>query len=195
MLIRCLYDYSMLIRKIIKQGSEVKGTYEFTGEKIDFMLAETNTIKDMFSISNEFENEFVEAICKFQKKKLGPYITEKYFNIIPGLQAAADQLLDDCIETRRAVVEFPKDHCFQSVQFLVRENTINVVCFMRSCDAIKNLPHDAWLCYKMADLFAYFIHNRTNLMKDRPYKCHKVTMMFGSLHVFKDDDVVIKDVF
>lgn len=186
MLIRCLYDFSILIRKIIKQGSEVKGTYELTGEKIDFMLAETNTIKDMFSISNEFENEFVESICKFQNKKLGPYITEKYFLLIPELKAAVDQLKNDCEETRRAVITFPKEHCFQSIQFLVRENTINVVCFMRSCDAIKNLPYDAWLCYKLADMFEYYM-NET--LEESPYKCHKLTMMFGSLHVYKEDVV------
>ena len=183
-MIRCYEDYKELLVKIYKKGLDVGKTYELVGTKVDFMLAETNSIKEILNISDEFETEFIEAICKFQEKTIGPYITEKYFLLVPELKVAVDQLKSDCNETRRAVITFPKEHCFQSIQFLVRENTINVVCFMRSCDAIKNLPHDAWLCYKLADMFACYM-NET--VEENPYKCHKLTMMFGSLHVFKEE--------
>lgn len=183
-MIRCNDDYKELLVKIYKRGLDIKDTYELVGQKIDFMLTDTNTVKEIFSISDEFETEFIESICKFIPKEIGPYITEKYFLLIPCLKAAVDQLKNDCEETRRAVITFPKEHCFQSIQFLVRENTINVVCFMRSCDAVKNLPCDAWLCYKLADMFAHYM-NET--LKESPYKCHKLTMMFGSLHVYKGD--------
>lgn len=183
-MIRCNSDYKALLTSICKKGNDVKNTYELLGEKVDVMLANTTTVKEIFNISDEFESEFIEAVCKFQPKTIGPYITEKYFLLIPALKAAVDQLKDDCQETRRAVINFPKEHCFQSIQFLVRENTINAVCFMRSCDAIKNLPYDAWLCYKLADMFGYYM-NET--LKESPYKCYKVTMMFGSLHVYKED--------
>ena len=183
-MICCNSDYKKLLEKICKEGNDVKNTYELLGTKVDVMLSDTKTVKEIFNISDEFESEFVESICKFIPKAIGPYITEKYFLLIPELKAAVDQLKNDCNETRRAVITFPKEHCFQSIQFLVRENTINVVCFMRSCDAVKNLPCDAWLCYKLADMFAYYM-NET--LKESPYKCHKLTMMFGSLHVYKED--------
>ena len=156
-MICCNSDYKKLLEKICKEGNDVKNTYELLGTKVDVMLSDTKTVKEIFNISDEFESEFVESICKFIPKAIGPYITEKYFLLIPELKAAVDQLKNDCEETRRAVITFPKEHCFQSIQFLVRENTINVVCFMRSCDAVKNLPCDAWLCYKLADMFAYVL--------------------------------------
>lgn len=183
-MINCNVDYHKLIENISKRGLEVNGTYELVGEKVEFAFANTESIMRMFDISEDFENEFLRSIYEFNKKAIGPYITEKYFMLIPSLKEAAVQLSEDCNETRRAVINFPKEHCFQSIQFLVRENTVNVVCYMRSCNAIKNLPYDAWLCYKLADIFAYEFSKTSG---ERPYEYHKVIMMFGSLHVFKED--------
>ena len=89
-MIRCNNDYKELLAKIYKRGLEVKGTYEMVGQKIDFMLTDTNTVKEIFRISDEFETEFIESICKFIPKEIGPYITEKYFLLIPCLKAALD---------------------------------------------------------------------------------------------------------
>lgn len=183
-MIRCRSDYKGFIDIIAKRGDDVNGTYEMVGAKFNMMPMTTEGAKEMFEISDEFEKEFVEAICTFKEKTIGPYITEKYFNLVPGIKTAIKQFHDDCNETRRAVIMFPKEHCFQSIQFLLRDETINVVCFMRSCDAIKNLPYDAWLCHKLADMFAYSLQDS---MKVNANKYHKVTMMFGSLHCYKKD--------
>lgn len=183
-MIRCHKEYKDLLEKIFKVGLDVNDTFEITGEKVDVMLADTDTIKDIFKVSDEFEHEFLESICKFNNKTIGPYITEKYFNLVPSLKVASEQFKKDCIETRRAVITFPKEHCFQSIQFLFRDNTINIVCYMRSCDAIKNLPYDVWLCHKLADMLSYYL---TDLLGVHPYKRHKLTMMFGSLHAYKED--------
>ena len=139
-MIRCNYDYKELLDKIYKRGLDVKDTYEMVGAKVEVMLADTKTVKEIFNINDEFEKEFIEVICKFQEKTIGPYITEKYFMLIPALKVAVGQLKHDCNETRRAVITFPSEHCFQSIKSLVRANTIKEVCFMRSCDAVKNLP-------------------------------------------------------
>lgn len=181
-------DYNSLIDSMKKSLPEMNGTYECLGQSIT-TLATTQRIKEMFDISDEFEHEFVGAISQFESKEIGPYITEKYFMLIPSLKQAMLQLTDDCIETRRCVIQFPPEHCFQSMQFIVRDNTIHVVCFMRSCDAIKNLPYDIWICSKMSDIFAKYLRRTLNI---HPYEYHKIIMMFGSLHVYKED---IKDVF
>ena len=179
-MIHCNSEYKQLLDKIIKSGNEVNGTYELVGEKVEVMLADTSHIKHIFEISDKFEKEFVEAICTMNDKVIGPYQTEKYLFLLPALKKAVKQLKDDCTETRRCTIVFPSEHCFQSIQFLIRENTVNVVCFMRSCDAVKNLPYDIWLCSKLADMFSYYVEGS-------PYKCHKITMMFGSLHIYKKD--------
>lgn len=175
--------YNELIEEIKKSGDEVVNTLEVCGATC-FTSSTTKEIKEMFGISDEFESEFMNAISTFEKKSIGPYITEKYFHILPGIKEAFKHMFHDCYKTRRFVVDFPEDHCFRSVQFLFRDNTINVVCFMRSCDAIKNLPYDMWLCSVMADIVSHYIERYTDR---RPYDYHFIKMMFGSLHVYKED--------
>lgn len=165
------------------QANEVKDTYEFT-ELVCNIFADTSVIKEIFEISDEFEREFVNAIATFKKTEIGPYITEKYFMLIPSLKEAMEHLMSDGLTTRKCVINFPKDHCFQSMQFLFRESTVRVVCYMRSCNAIKNLPHDIWICSLMADMFAKHLEDTTGI---HPYSQHSITMMFGSLHVFKKE--------
>ena len=179
-MISCNSDYRELVNIIVRQGNEVNGTYELIGENVNVTFADTEFVKQIFGISDEFEKEFIEAICTMQEKVVGPYQTDKYLFLIPELKVAAKQLTEDCMETRRCTIVFPREHCFQSIQFLLRENTVNVVCFMRSCDAIKNLPYDIWLCSKLADMLSLYIEGS-------PYKCHRIKMMFGSLHIYKKD--------
>lgn len=183
--ILCKNDYKELVNNIIKSGNEANNTYEIIGECVSIPLASSNTVASIFDIPDDFINEFSKALqCIGHKEKIGPYIMDKYTFIIPAIKSSIKWFLDDCEETRRCIVKFPPEHCFQSVQFLLRENTVNVVCHMRSCDAIKNLPHDAWLCSYMADILAESLNKCYNIS---PYKNHRVTMMFGSLHVYKED--------
>jgi thymidylate synthase len=148
-------------------------------------------LKHVFSLDSSFEREFISAISNFEKKEVGPFLTEKYFLLIPELKMAMSQLFKDCEETRRCIINFPPEHCFQSIQFLLRGNTVHVVCYMRSCNAIKNLPYDMWLCSKLADMYVN-LYEKISPFNERPYSYHSITMMFGSLHVFKED---VKDVF
>ena len=184
-------NYTQLIDKIKREGFDVNGTYELIGKKVELAFMTTDRLKEMLDVDNEFEREFVEAISTFDSKKIGPYITSKYFTLIPSVKKAVKQMKIDCNETRRAVIKFPEEHCFQTIQFILRDNTVNVICYMRSCDAIKNFKYDAWLCSFLGDVFK---HEFEKIMDDvdlAPYLYNKVTMFFGSLHAYKED---IKDV-
>ena len=187
-MIRCNNDYKNLVKNICKIGNEVNGTYELVGEKVEVMLMDSKNVKEEMNIDDEFEHEFIDAICNFKDKTIGSYITSHYFNLVPAVVNAAMKIYEDNSNTRRAVISFPKEHCFQSIQFLVRENTINIVCFMRSCNAIKNLPYDIWICYKLADMFKHYIETMFDI---HVYNKYKLTMMIGSLHVFKEDENVL----
>ena len=183
MKIKCKDDYLRLIDKIEKEANEVNGTYEFIGTTLK-ILGTTEFIEEVFDIDDSFEYDFIKAISTFERKNIGPYDTSKYFMIIPSIKEAIMQLLVDCVETRRCVINFPKEHCFQSVQFLIREETIHVVCHMRSCNVIKNLPHDILICSIMADIFTSLLNNVIN---KEVYDYHSITISFGSLHVFKEE--------
>lgn len=183
MMIRSKKDYDAILRWLKMSANEVNGTYEYLGIT-KRILGTTAEIMDIFGIRSEFEHEFMQSICTFDKKQIGPYNTEKYFMLIPSLKEAIMQLKDDCIETRRCIINFPPEHCFQSIQFLVRENTVHVICYMRSCDAVKNLPCDIWICSKLADIFKKYLEDMLGM---HPNEYHAISMMFGSLHVYKDD--------
>lgn len=177
-------NYDGIIDKLKKEGYETNGTYEFVGKGLKTSLIKTEDIIEMFNLDTGILDEFVKSISMFEEKRVGPYQTDKYFLLIPDLKEAVSQLKLDNPESRRCVITFPKEHCFQTIQFLVRENTINVVCFMRSCDVIKNLPYDLWLCSFLADLFGHYM---SESMSTNPYTAHKITISFGSLHVYKED--------
>lgn len=185
MIIKSELDYAHLITRLRNATNEANGAYESIGESVVFK-GTSERLKEIFNIPDSFERSFIEAITKFKSEEIGPYITEKYFMLIPALKEAMKQLKVDCVETRRCVIQFPPEHCFQTMQFLVRENTVHVVCYMRSCNAIKNLPHDLWICSKMADIFAKYFRDTSG---EHPYPYHSITMMFGSLHVFKGDNL------
>ena len=186
MVIRGNQDYKNIIDKIVKTGNEVNGTYELIAKGLTTKMMSTQDLIDILGLDVKVLDDFVKAIMTFTHDEIGPYKTEKYFMLIPDLKVAISHLIRDCIESRRCVIQFPPEHCFQSIQFLVRENTINVVCFMRSCDVIKNLPYDLWLCSFLADMFAYYM-NEIKVANERPYLEHNISMFFGSLHLYKDD--------
>lgn len=182
MVLKSINDYNEILKKLKREGYDVNGTYEFIGKGLKTIPMTTSDIIELFNLDKGILDRFVKAISNFESTKVGPYITEKYFLLVPDLKEAVMQLNLDNQGSRRCVITFPKEHCFQSIQFLVRDKTIHVVCFMRSCDAIKNLPYDMWLCSFLADMFSYYMED-----KAKPYKHHYITMSFGSLHVYKED--------
>lgn len=187
MRINCIYDYYTLLNKIKKEGLDVNDTYELVCEKLNFGFRTTKDLKEMLDITNEFEHEFVEAISKFDEKVIGNYIAKEYFLLIPSVKKAVSKIKFDCNETRRAVINFPEEHCFQTIQFILRENTVNIVCYMRSCNAIKNLRNDAWICSFLGDVFKHELAKIIDDVDSLPYHFNNVTMFFGSLHCYKEE--------
>ena len=189
MKIMCNKHYKELIEMIIQSGNEVNGTYEVIGEQIIVPLITSAGVQVMMDVPNNLKEEFILALDNLETKQIGPYDTSYYLFMVNSVKALTKTILDDCLETRRAVIQFPVSHCFQSIQFLIRENTIHVICTMRSCNAIKNLPMDMWICGYLADIYREAVKKVFGISL---YDTYKITMNIGSLHVFKED---INDVF
>lgn len=187
MVLKSKDDYTAILEKLKKEGNDINGTYELVGKGLRTLPMTTKDIIDIFDLDKGILDGFVKAISNFEPTMVGPYITSKYFLLIPDLKEAVMQLNIDNLASRRCVITFPKEHCFQSIQFLVRDNTIHVVCFMRSCDVVKNLPYDLWLCSFLADMFAYYMEGLYDKEDVTAYTQHYITMSFGSLHVYKED--------
>ena len=182
MVLKSKKDYNDILDKLKREGNDINGTYEFVGKGIKTIPMLTSDIIDIFNLDRDMLDRFISAISNFEPTKVGPYLTEKYFLLVPDLKEAVMQTKIDNKNSRRCVISFPKEHCFQSIQFLLRDQTIHVVCYMRSCDAVKNLPYDLWLCSFLADMFSYYLEDGK-----RVYGQHYITMFFGSLHVYKED--------
>lgn len=182
--IRCNDDYYTLLDKIQGRGFDVNGTFELVGEQLTIPLMTSEQVAEMFNILPQFRDRFIEDLYKFEDESLGPYRTKYYFFMIPALMIAMKSFKEDCNDTRRCVIKFPVNHCFQSIQFLIRDNTVNIVCNMRSCNAIANLPTDIWICAFLGDSLS---RKFNDMYEGSLYSSYKIIMNIGSLHVFKAD--------
>lgn len=182
--IRTGLDYHKLRDYINKTGNEVNGTYELLSVPLSTGFISTKSLETTLGLDKNVTNEFKRCLFDGIKTKIGPYITEKYLFLIPALKSAMTQLKTDCSETRRCIISFPEEHCFQSIQFILRERTVHVSCFMRSCDVYKNLPYDLWICSFLADLYKIYCRD---LLGMQSYDAHNITFLVGSLHAYKED--------
>jgi len=183
-IIRSKEDVEGVVNLIKSRGLEVNGTYELLGQSIRIPLFNLESLKDALKLDTKEVSRFIMSILCLKKDIIGPYDTSKYFSMLPKLYACASQLVLDGIDTRRAIVQFDESHCFQSVQFLVRENTVHAVCTMRSCNAIKNLEMDIFIVGFLCDTYIQLVEEAGYT---RPYPVFDISLMIGSLHVFKDD--------
>ena len=185
MKIKSYEDYLSLVLKIIKKGHDLMWTYELVGESLHFEGLCLEDMFDTYGLDHDEAIDFIVSVSNFVSKQIGPYDTSKYFNLISGTNTACDQFTIDGIDTRKAIVSFPPEHCFQSIQFLVRGGKIVIVCNMRSCDATKNLLFDVYICMGLANIVSKRLFGKINLGPTDVY------MNFGSLHVFKEASNVL----
>lgn len=97
------------------------------------------------------------------------------------------KLLDKKPETRQAVIQIfdSKDilephkdvPCTCTIQFLVRDNRVNVVTHMRSNDIFLGLPHDVFCFTMLQELIA----------RELGYKVGKYVHLANSLHFYERD--------
>jgi thymidylate synthase len=91
----------------------------------------------------------------------------------PQSRRAVLQLFD-AKDLRRAVGDVP---CTCTLQFLVREDALDVIAYMRSNDAVKGLTHDVFCFTMLQELVARTLNLRLGRY------CH----MVGSLHLYTGD--------
>ena len=125
---------------------------------------------------------------------LGPYNSKFYTFIKKEMREAAKKFRDNGIETRQAVIRFPKDHCFTSIQLIARNpvnqfnlsgssfNAYVTVC-MRSCNVVDNYVDDLYLAYLIA--MRTLDIARKAVKDDLPIEYTAMCVSIGSLHQFK----------
>ena len=161
-------------------GLCVNGTREFLNTKI--------VISDIYGSSDHEWDEMganhseVNALCNAIDNEDDDFVSEtynaKYYTFLKeAIESAREFFSSDCIETRRAVIQFPTTHCFETIQVLIRDKKCVIAVNMRSCNAYKNLMNDAYLSYKVAMAVALGFDIDDCVM----------SMNIGSLHLFEED--------
>jgi hypothetical protein len=176
-------SYEGLLHHIQSHGYETKDTYEVIGETIIFNNATPESLFETFMLKPKLTAFLKDCILNAAwGGKCGPYDARYYYDLCSKLRNVEWNIEDDGFETRRCIIRFPYEHCFNTIQFLVRENKVTVVCQMRSCNVVDNLLYDAFICSLLADRF---------ILDMLPYKDFpnevNILMQFGSLHLFKKD--------
>lgn len=195
-----------ILSEIVKRRT--KDTYEainisinvhsYTEDRLTALFDDQkkDAIKKCYITHAKFDIEDAIAICLLSTSKyasvlhpdfaIGSYIVSHYSDAFAQLKELISSINNQNIESRQFIVKFDKAHCFQSIQFLIREKHVIAICNMRSCNYIENFFTDAFIVGDMAQQVADKI---TILYGDTPEIA--VCMHIGSLHIFRDKvDVV-----
>lgn len=179
-------------RDIIGADSKGKPTFElinFTESFSELCLHDFSDAGLDFALQSDFFREaYVNRAVK-HKEKVGLYVIAKYVDMFNQLDDICNRIVNEK-DSRQLVIGFPKEHCFQSIQFLLRDNKLHCLVNMRSCNFEDNFLMDLYI--------AFFLAKRVNAaLCQESCMCAAsviITMSIGSLHIFKkkgvDGDVV-----
>ena len=169
-----------VLEDLVASGIHVNGTREVLNARVIFSnlgCSDDFTWKSMGA--NIFEvNALRRAISSRDNSFISATYESKYYTFLyDAIKSVREQFTVDCVETRRAVIQFPEMHCFESIQIIVRGKHLIITTNMRSCNAYKNLMNDAYLAYRVAQkvVAGFGIEECT------------MTMNIGSLHIFEED--------
>ena len=177
------YNLNMLHDAVIT-GDETKQTFEMSAVQV--MLK--NMCADMFKLVHGFDLTvpircFTYAGLGMDYMKIGVYDVSKYINMIEQVRVIANSLDRNSLESRQLIVQFETIHCFQHIQFLIRNDNLTVIASMRSCNFETHFCNDAMLTYMCGRLLADILERRQICTINNI----DVIMQIGSLHIFKKE--------
>ena len=164
-------------------GKDVLDTVELVNENTTYNDITTHEILKTFNIDKDLSDNFEKDVISKSIDVHGAYQMKRYSDVFDKIKVALEQIKLDNIFTRRCIIQFDIDHCFQNIQFLIRENKLHVICNMRSCNAVVNYKADIYICSVLADNFKKELRKMTNVQLD---ETHDITMNIGSLHIFNE---------
>lgn len=173
----------LALRDIIMMG-ETSDTYEAIGVSLALTdvkesLFHDERIVELSNFNHDKVQSFLDHAAKGSDTTIGPYTSSFYFDMFNQLFELAGKIENGNVplDSRQLVIQFPKLHCFQSIQILIRGQEITVISNMRSCNYEDNFVTDVYLTYTLGKMLR-------NLCGYTNHKIH-VIMHIGSLHIFK----------
>lgn len=146
---------------------------------VDNNLFANANIIGFLGFKHDQAQQFIWHAIKGSDITVGPYIASYYWDLFNQAREMGTQLItgEQGQESRQLVLSFPKAHCFQSIQILIRHDAINVITTMRSCNYEVNFMTDIFISYMVGEV----IRSCTGCTN---YQIN-VMMSIGSLHIYK----------
>lgn len=165
-----------MLNELGKAVVVVGNTMEVTGVMFTLENVKKKHIIKGFKIHPLNAEDFMNMVKGKTFDNIFGYISHEYQSQYEALDMRVIPMIQKDPNTRQAVLIFESAHCFQSIQFLKRGDTVKVVCFMRSCDIEQKLPYDM--------LFLHMLGKKVA----KAVGCENVTISvaFGSLHRYLD---------
>lgn len=107
------------------------------------------------------------------------YIIDKYVDMVKQFLDVLPRFTKEDKLTRQATIVFEQMHCFQSIQFLIRNNEMYAMVFMRSCDFDKKFETDMCLVCSLIEALDGYLMIKG--ITSGPME-HNITALIGSLH-------------
>lgn len=176
-------DLKSLESKILTFGIETSSTRELIGERVVVSNGGYDEIAKSYAADGNIVLKLL--YCSIAKKvtKAGPFLTHHYFDMFKQLSGICNYIKGsmndqpEVLESRQFIIKFEPKHCFQSMQFLLRGDTVYIISNMRSCNFKKNLLYDVLLSALCANMVKQIVQAKGIC----------VIMNIGSLHIFKED--------
>lgn len=176
-------SYISLLKKILQENNLVENYLENMGESITFDFDKIDELKRDKRIADDLP-EMKKVFFTNEPNKFGHNYGSAVLTPISGecdIIKAITQKIQGNLETRNAVLTFipygdNKIPCISTIQFLVRNNTLNIFYTARSQDIYKKFPLDA-LC--IADMGLAVAKNlnlnlgyvKANIISAHIYQC------------------------
>lgn len=170
------------IRQRIKLN-ETPTTYEWLGAQIKFEgLKEASfAIAGLDMLATL---KIMQGISHKRDLVIGPYKTAHYFSMFDQVEELETKILRSLdLWSRQHVIQFDRMHCFQSMQFMMRDEEMNVVVNMRSCNFKDNFLMDVYISYWLGSYLALSFEAQMGCTTPKV----NVIMNIGSLHIFKEE--------
>ncbi|MCX7924110.1 MAG: hypothetical protein N3B21_19190 [Clostridia bacterium] len=161
---------------------ETSTTFEMMGAHYRFREMDTETFKAI-GLNYDEIMQIIKYACYGEITSVGPYLIKDYVDMFKQLDNISDNLTEVDLETRQMVITFPTLHCFQNIQFLLRNNDMYVMVNMRSCNFKVNFLKDMYLSYYCG----LNIANQLKLIRGCTINHIHVIMNIGSLHIYKKE--------
>ena len=124
-------------------------------------------------LQNYYDSNEIYDVTLYDPDKYYEYFTEA----LKGIELSQDKRID----SRQMIVHFEQLHCFETLQFLIRQDNLYIFCNMRSCDFKNNFAEDVLLICLLSNMIREVLREQTEIDLNTIYLGFNI----ASLHIYK----------